>query len=54
MLQGHRLSNLAIVEDIRLLNTIFALTFSFYIINTVLFYFQVWRPFKKTYHLKIK
>ena len=41
------LPNLAIVEDIRLLNTIFALTFSFSVINTVLFYFQVWRPSKK-------
>ena len=46
--QDHRLSSLAIVEDIRLLNGIFIVTLSSYIIATVLNYIQIWRPYMKS------
>ena len=46
-MQGHSFSELAIVEDINLLNAMYALTLSTFVISSLLFYIQVWRPYKK-------
>ena len=46
-MQGHSFSELAIVEDINLLNAMYALTLSTFFISSLLFYIQVWRPYKK-------
>ena len=45
MKQEHRLSDVAIVEKIYLLNYIFAVTMAATIIETVLFYLKTWKPF---------
>ena len=46
-LQGHSLSELAIVEDINLLNKMYVLTLSTFVISSLLFYIQEWRSYKK-------
>ena len=46
-MQGHSFSELAIVEDINLLNAMYALTLSTFFISSLLFYIQEWRSYKK-------
>ena len=43
--QEHRLSDVAIVEKVYLLNSIFTVTLAAYILDTFLFYFKTWKPF---------
>ena len=43
--QEHRLSDLAIVEKIYLLNSIFAVTLAATILDAFLFYTKTWKPF---------
>ena len=45
MKQEHRLSDVAIVEKIYLLNSIYAVTLAAYILNAFLIYFKTWKPF---------
>jgi len=45
--QEHSLSELAIVEDINLLNAMYVLTLSTFVISCLLFYIEEWRPYKK-------
>ena len=46
MVQEHRLSELAIVEKIYLLNSIFAVTLAANILDFILFYTKTWNPFR--------
>ena len=48
MKQEHRLSDVAIVEKIYLLNYIFAVTMLATVINAVRFYLKTWKPFWET------
>ena len=43
--QEHRFSEMAIVEKIYLLNSIFAVTMTGYLLSQALFYFKTWVPF---------
>ena len=43
--QEHYLSDLAIVEKIYLLNSIYVVTLAAYILNAFLIYFKTWKPF---------
>ena len=50
--QENRLSDLAIVEKIYLLNYIFALTLVAYILRVIIYYVKIWRPFQEAKALK--
>ena len=50
--QEHRLSDLAIVEKIYLLNYIFALTLVAYFLRVIIYYVKIWRPFQEAKALK--
>ena len=43
--QGHHLSDLAIVENIYLLNSFYAVTLATTIPDFAIYYFQFWKPF---------